>query len=203
MNLNENSSAGSRPENNVSGMPEKERDYYRDPDDYGAFAPGQSIEADFQMDVLQLLKDREMEVDEYEVDQLNKHIDWAFAITAAIATAFILKNGDHKLVLAPADRLFLLALLFSGAAGLIAKFWPTAPPASQPLNSSTKDQLRKLRSLRAVDHPYTEIDVWKRISLFFDITLEFSKRNHTPVRVKPHKARQRFVVTANALNGNA
>ena len=188
MKNDETSESSSDPEEDYSATPELPK-IPVDPDDYGPFAPGVNIEHDYQMDVLQLMKDRQIEVYEHQVEQLDNRIDWTFAITAGVVTAFILKNSDHKLALSLIDRLFILALLISGAAGVVAKFWPLDPPASQPLNTSTKDQLRKLRSLRDKDHPYAEIDVWRRVGLFYDVGLVFALRHHTPKPVKPHKGK--------------
>jgi hypothetical protein len=189
MKVDERSESSSALEDRSSATPEAPPKIPIDPDDYGPFVPGVDIEHDFQRDVLQLMKDRQIEVYEYQVEQLDKHIDWTFAISAGVVTAFILKNSDHRLALSLIDRLFVFALLVSGTAGLFAKFWRLDPQASQPLNTSTKDQLRKLRSLREKDHPYAEIEVWHRISLFFDVGLAFALRNHTPQPVKPHKGK--------------
>ncbi len=94
MKIDETSESSSGPEDDSSATSEAPPQIPLDPDDYGPFVPGLNVEDDYQRDVLQLMKDRQIEVYEYQVEQFDKRIDWTFAISAGVVTAFISKSSD-------------------------------------------------------------------------------------------------------------
>jgi hypothetical protein len=65
MKIDETSESSSGPEDDSSATSEVPPQIPLDPDDYGPFVPGLNVEDDYQRDVLQLVKDRQIEVYPY------------------------------------------------------------------------------------------------------------------------------------------
>jgi hypothetical protein len=68
MKIDETSESSSGLEDDSTATSEAPPQIPLDPDDYGPFVPGLNVEDDYQRDVLQLMKDRQIEVYEYQVE---------------------------------------------------------------------------------------------------------------------------------------